>query len=102
MPDFKEPIRPEFRRDSSAVTAQDEAIDPLTELLRHGARDLIERTTAEEFAVFLQQHADRCDVFARAAAIRNGNLHLVGAKFIDGVHWPPRVHPEKNIQGGAA
>ncbi len=53
---------------------KDEAIDPLTELLRHGARDLIERAVAEEFDVFLQQHADRRDVLGRAAVVRNGYL----------------------------
>jgi putative transposase len=53
---------------------KDEAIDPLTELLRHGARDLIERAVSEEFEVFLQQHADRRDVLGRAAVVRNGYL----------------------------
>jgi hypothetical protein len=52
----------------------DEAIDPPTELLRHGARDLIERAVSEEFEVFLQQHAGWRDVLGRAAVVGSGYL----------------------------
>ena len=53
---------------------KDEVIDPLAELLRRGARELIGQAVSEEFAMFLQQHAARHDAEGRQAVVRNGYL----------------------------
>jgi len=53
---------------------KDEVVDPLAELLRRGARELIGQAVSEEFEVFLQQHAGRRDAQGRQAVVRNGNL----------------------------
>ena len=53
---------------------KDEVVDPLAELLRRGARELIGQAVTEEFEVFLQQHAARRDVEGRRAVVRNGYL----------------------------
>jgi transposase-like protein len=53
---------------------KDEVVDPLTELLRRGARELIGQAVSEEFEVFLSQHAARRDAEGRQAMVRNGYL----------------------------
>ena len=53
---------------------KDEVVDPLSELLRRGARELLGRAVSEEFEVFLQQHAARRDAEGRQAVVRNGYL----------------------------
>ena len=53
---------------------RDEVVDPLAELLRRGARELIGQAVSEEFEVFLQQHAHRRDAQGRQAVVRNGYL----------------------------
>jgi putative transposase len=53
---------------------KDEVVDPLAELLRRGARELIGQAVSEEFEVFLQQHAERRDAQGRQAVVRNGYL----------------------------
>ena len=53
---------------------KDEGVDPLAELLRRGARELIGQAISEEFEVFLQQHAERRDTQGRQAVVRNGYL----------------------------
>ena len=53
---------------------KDDVVDPLTEVLRRGARGLIVRAVSEEFEVFLQQHAERRDAQGRAGVVRNGYL----------------------------
>jgi len=53
---------------------KDEVVDPLAELLRRGARELIGQAVSEEFEVFLQQHAGRRDAQGRQAVVRNGYL----------------------------
>jgi putative transposase len=53
---------------------KDEVVDPLAELLRGGARELIGQAVSEEFEVFLQQHAQRRDAQGRQAVVRNGYL----------------------------
>ena len=35
---------------------KDEVVDPLTQLLRHGARELIGQAVSEEFEMFLARH----------------------------------------------
>ena len=46
---------------------KDEVIDPLAELLRHGARELIGQAVSEEFEMFLARHAGRRDAQGRTA-----------------------------------
>jgi len=48
--------------------------DPLTELVRNGARKLIEQALEAELAELLSQHAGRRDPQGRAAVVRNGYL----------------------------
>ena len=57
------------------VTAPVERInDPLTELLRNGARDLIRQAVEAELSVLLSQHADLKLLDGRQAVVRNGYL----------------------------
>lgn len=53
---------------------KDEVVDPLTQLLRRGARELIGQAVSEEFEVFLQRHAAARDAQGRQAVVRNGYL----------------------------
>lgn len=53
---------------------KDEVVDPLAQLLRRGARELIGQAVAEEFEVFLQRHAAARDAQGRQAVVRNGYL----------------------------
>ena len=53
---------------------KEEVMDPLTELLRRGARELIGLAVTEEFEVFLAQHAARRDGEGRQVMVRNGYL----------------------------
>ena len=53
---------------------KDEVVDPLAELLRRGAKKLIEQAVSEEFELFLERHAERCDGEGRQAVVRNGYL----------------------------
>jgi transposase-like protein len=53
---------------------KDEVVDPLAELLRRGARELIGQAVSEEFEVFLQRHAERRDAQGRQVVVRNGYL----------------------------
>jgi putative transposase len=48
--------------------------DPLTELLRSGAKRLIQSAVEAELAELLAQYADRADAQGRAAVVRNGYL----------------------------
>lgn len=47
--------------------------DPLTELLRDGARRLIAQAVEAELTEFLEQHEQRRDSRGRAAVVRNGH-----------------------------
>ncbi|MFT6917261.1 MAG: putative transposase [Motiliproteus sp.] len=49
-------------------------IDPLTELLRSGARKLIAQAVETELQTLLDQHADRRLTDGRQAVVRNGHL----------------------------
>ena len=51
---------------------KDEVVDPLVELLRNGAHELISRAVEEELQVFLEQQAGRCAANGRLAVVRNG------------------------------
>ncbi|MGH8557483.1 MAG: IS256 family transposase, partial [Methylococcales bacterium] len=48
--------------------------DALTELLRNGAKQLIQQAIEAELAELLEEHADRRDERGRAAVVRNGHL----------------------------
>ncbi|MFE8073536.1 IS256 family transposase [Marinobacteraceae bacterium S3BR75-40.1] len=53
---------------------RDETTDPLSELLRQGARDLIQQAVEAELAAFLEDFRDRRLEDGRAAVVRNGYL----------------------------
>jgi len=58
-----------------AVTQPENDItDPLHELLRQGARDLIAKAGEPELTTFLEQYADKTLEDGRRAVIRNGHL----------------------------
>lgn len=58
-----------------AVTQPDtSATDPLHELLRKGARDLIAKAVEAELSTFLEQYADKTLEDGRHAVVRNGYL----------------------------
>lgn len=48
--------------------------DPLTELLRNGARQLIQQVVEAELQELLAQHSERRDELGRKAVVRNGYL----------------------------
>ncbi|MCL7930099.1 IS256 family transposase, partial [Halomonas sp. ATCHA] len=53
---------------------EDDITDPLHELLRKGARDLITKAVEAELAMFLEQYADKTLDDGRRAVVRNGYL----------------------------
>jgi transposase-like protein len=48
--------------------------DPLTDLLRQGARDLIAQAVEAELNAFLMAHADQTDSAGRRRLVRRGHL----------------------------
>jgi putative transposase len=48
--------------------------DPLTDLLRRGARDLIAQAVEAELAAFLEAHSDQTDGAGRRRLVRHGHL----------------------------
>ncbi|HSN24282.1 MAG TPA: IS256 family transposase [Methylomicrobium sp.] len=54
------------------LTGRDQFADTLTELLRNGARQLIEQAVEAELAEFMRQYADQVLANGRAAVVRNG------------------------------
>ena len=48
--------------------------DPLTDLLRHGARQLIAQAVEAELNTFLAAHADQTDLAGRKRLVRHGHL----------------------------
>lgn len=63
-------------------SGREEVGDPLTELLRQGARQLIQQAVKAELAEFMAQHQERRLEDGRAAVVRNG------------------THPAREIQTG--
>ena len=61
---------------------RDEVTDPLTDLLRKGARELLQTAVEAELDAFLAQFAERRTSDGRAAVVRNGH------------------HPERAVQTG--
>ncbi len=57
-----------------ALEDRAESLDPLTELLRAGARQLIEQAVEAELQELLAAHADRLLADGRAGVVRNGSL----------------------------
>lgn len=53
-----------------------QAADPLHELLRQGARNLIAKAIEAELATFLAQYADQRLDDGRQAVVRNGYLSI--------------------------
>ena len=49
--------------------------DPLTEILRHGARALLAHAVEAEVAGFLGDHADKLTADGRQRVVRHGHLH---------------------------
>lgn len=64
------------------MSRREDGLDPLTELLRGGAQDLIQLAVKAELAEVLSQYADAKTPDGRAAIVRNG------------------YHPEREIQTG--
>jgi transposase-like protein len=56
------------------ATPEEKIIDPLTELLRNGARDLIKQAVEVELGVMLSEYADLKLMDGRQAVVRNGYL----------------------------
>lgn len=56
------------------LAGRDESQDPLTELLRSGARKLIQQAVEAELAEVLETHKDRQLEDGRAGVVRNGYL----------------------------
>jgi transposase-like protein len=54
------------------LTGRDQFADTLTELLRNGARQLLEQAVEAELAEFMRQYADQVLANGRAAVVRNG------------------------------
>lgn len=52
----------------------EQVIDPLTELLRNGARNLIRQAVEEELGAMLSEYADLKLIDGRQAVVRNGYL----------------------------
>ena len=67
-----------------AVQPVDVAADPLTEMLRQGAKDLISQAVESELLTLLDQHQGLRLLDGRQALVRNGYL------------------PERSIQTGLA
>ena len=55
-------------------TGRQEEADPLTELLRRGARELLQKAIEAELSTFMEGFQDRCLDDGRAAVVRNGYL----------------------------
>ncbi|MCO1337123.1 transposase, partial [Microbulbifer sp. OS29] len=51
-----------------------EGVDPLTELLRRGARELLQKAVEAELSTFMEDFQDRHLDDGRAAVVRNGYL----------------------------
>ncbi len=62
--------------------SREEQQDPLTEMLRMGAQQLIHQAVDAELQDLLEQHTGRCTADGKAGVVRNGHL------------------PERKIQAG--
>jgi len=53
--------------------------DPLTDLLRQGARDLLAQAVEAELSTFLGAHSDQTDGAGRCRLVRHGHLQQATA-----------------------
>jgi putative transposase len=74
--------------------------DPLTELLRDGARRLIAQAVEAEFEAFLERHVSRRDGRGRSAVVRNG--HLPERQIVTGIGPVPVQIPKARTRAGDA
>lgn len=80
---------------------KDEVADPLTQLLRTGARDLIRAAVSEELEMFLEQQAGRRDARGRLGVVRNG--YQPGRELVTGIGpVAVRVPKVRDRAGGGA
>jgi transposase-like protein len=77
---------------------KDEVIDPVAELLRRGAKKLIEQAVSEEFEVFLERHGERRDAEGRQAVVRNG--YLPQREVLSGIGSVPVKMPRARDRSG--
>ncbi len=77
---------------------KDEVLDPLTELLREGAQQLISQAVSTELELFLAHHRERRDAEGRRAVVRNG--YLPAREVLTGI-GPVTVQVPKVQQGSA-
>jgi len=54
------------------LSSREENADPLTDLIRRGARKLIEQAIEAELAVYMEAFSERRLSNGRAAVVRNG------------------------------
>ncbi len=74
--------------------------DPLTEVLRHGARALLAQAIEAEVAAFLANHADLVDGAGRRRLVRNG--FLPGRTIQTGIGPVPVRQPRVRDRGAGA
>lgn len=70
-----------------------ESADPLTELLRQGARDLIQKAVEAELAEYLESFQGRRLEDGRAAVVRNGNPVSFRSALV-----PPYVRKTRSLE----
>jgi transposase-like protein len=73
--------------------------DSLTELLRQGARGLIERAVEEELQLLLKQYGNVTDLSGRKAVVRNG--HLPEREVLTGLGPVPVSVPKVRDRSGS-
>src|SRR5215470_16823470 len=74
--------------------------DPLTEILRDGARALLAQAVEAEVAEFLAQHADKLTDDGRRRVVRHG--HLPEREIMTGIGAVSVRQPRVRDRGGAA
>ena len=75
-----------------------EESDPLSSLLRDGARALLHEAVAAELATWLAGHADECDASGRRRMVRNG--YLPARTRLTGLGEVPVRVPKTRDRGG--
>src|SRR5271169_3896028 len=69
--------------------------DPLTEVLRSGARALLAQAVAAEVAGFLESHADKLTDDGRQRLVRHGHLPERGHECAERAPRPDRCRSER-------
>ena len=67
-------IRHLSKSNLQALSQPEVETDPLHELIRRGARDLISSAVETELEALLEQYSDACTADGRRAVVRNGHL----------------------------